>query len=99
MRAAAERLHVHVQTVRYRLGQLRELYGDELDDPVMRLELELALRAAALPARPAVRRRANSTRACSRVRSTTSSAPSTTPPRISARPATTVVSTTEPEAA
>jgi len=38
-----------VQTVRYRLGQLRELYGDDLDDPVMRLELELALRAATLP--------------------------------------------------
>jgi hypothetical protein len=49
VRAVAERLHVHVQTVRYRLGQLRDLYGDELDDPVMRLELELALRVAALP--------------------------------------------------
>jgi hypothetical protein len=44
-RPAAERLHVHVQTVRYRLGQLRELLGEEaLDDPEARLELALALR-------------------------------------------------------
>ena len=43
-RPAAERLHVHVQTVRYRLGQLRELLGDTLDDPLARLELALALR-------------------------------------------------------
>jgi DNA-binding PucR family transcriptional regulator len=33
--------------VRYRLGQLRELYGDELDDPRARLELALALRVGA----------------------------------------------------
>ena len=43
-RPAAERLHVHVQTVRYRLEQLRELLGDALDDPERRLELALALR-------------------------------------------------------
>jgi hypothetical protein len=43
-RPAAERLHVHVQTVRYRLGQLRELLGSALDDPRGRLELALALR-------------------------------------------------------
>lgn len=43
-RPAAERLHVHVQTVRYRLGQLRELLGPALDDPRGRLELALALR-------------------------------------------------------
>ena len=29
----AAELHVHAQTVRYRMGQLRELYGDRLDDP------------------------------------------------------------------
>lgn len=29
----AAALHVHPQTVRYRMGQLRELYGEELDDP------------------------------------------------------------------
>ena len=44
VRPAAERLHVHVQTVRYRLGRLRELLGDALDDPAARLELALALR-------------------------------------------------------
>ena len=26
-------LFVHAQTVRYRMGQIRELYGDALDDP------------------------------------------------------------------
>jgi hypothetical protein len=49
-RPAAERLHVHVQTVRYRLGQLRELLGDSLDDPRARLELALAVRALGLSA-------------------------------------------------
>jgi hypothetical protein len=43
-RPAAAALHVHVQTVRYRLGQLRDLLGDALDDPAARLELALALR-------------------------------------------------------
>lgn len=43
-RPAAERLHVHVQTVRYRLDRLRDLLGDALDDPQRRLELALALR-------------------------------------------------------
>jgi DNA-binding PucR family transcriptional regulator len=42
-RPAAAALHVHVQTVRYRLGQLRDLLGDALDDPRARLELALAL--------------------------------------------------------
>lgn len=45
LQTVAERLHVHPQTVRYRLGQLRELFGDALDDPQRRFELELALRA------------------------------------------------------
>jgi hypothetical protein len=43
-RPAAAALHVHVQTVRYRLGQLRDLLGDALDDPDSRLELALVLR-------------------------------------------------------
>jgi len=43
--AVAERLHVHPQTVRYRLGRLRELFGEQLEDPQRRFELELALRA------------------------------------------------------
>ncbi len=40
----AEDLHVHPQTVRYRVGQLRELFGDDLGDPERRFALELALR-------------------------------------------------------
>jgi PucR C-terminal helix-turn-helix domain len=43
-RTAAESLHVHVQTLRYRLGRLRDVFGDALDDPQRRLELALALR-------------------------------------------------------
>ncbi|HET9258225.1 MAG TPA: helix-turn-helix domain-containing protein [Pseudonocardiaceae bacterium] len=42
-RAVAEELHVHPQTVRYRLGQLRELFGPALDDPGTRAALLLAL--------------------------------------------------------
>ena len=41
----ARELGVHPQTVRYRTVQLRELLGDQLDDPDARFELELALRA------------------------------------------------------
>ena len=43
--AMARALHVHPQTARYRLARLRELLGDELDDPAARFELELALRS------------------------------------------------------
>jgi hypothetical protein len=45
--AIAAALHVHPQTVRYRMGRLRELYGERLDDPDARFELELALRSPA----------------------------------------------------
>ena len=41
--AVAAELFVHPQTVRYRMTQLRELYGDRLDDPRMILELTVAL--------------------------------------------------------
>ena len=34
---------MHPQTVRYRMGQLRELYGDRLDDPEFVLLLTVAL--------------------------------------------------------
>jgi hypothetical protein len=44
VRPVAESLHVHVQTVRYRLGQLHELFGPALSTPEFRLELALALR-------------------------------------------------------
>ena len=42
--AVAEVLHVHPQTVRYRLAQLRELFGPALESPGARFELLLALR-------------------------------------------------------
>ncbi|MFN2617677.1 MAG: PucR family transcriptional regulator [Thermoleophilaceae bacterium] len=42
----AHHLGVHPQTVRYRLNQLRELFGRRLEDPEQRLALSLALRAA-----------------------------------------------------
>jgi hypothetical protein len=47
-------LHVHQQTVRYRLARLRELLGAALDDPEARFELEVVLRAraAARPSSP-----------------------------------------------
>jgi hypothetical protein len=41
----AEALQVHPQTVRYRLAQLRELFGEKLEDPDARFELALAVRA------------------------------------------------------
>jgi DNA-binding PucR family transcriptional regulator len=43
--AMAGELHVHPQTVRYRVARLRELLGEDLDDPDARFELEIALRA------------------------------------------------------
>lgn len=48
--ATAGALHVHPQTVRYRLVQLRDAFGGALDDPLARLELALALRSR--PAEP-----------------------------------------------
>ena len=41
--AVAEELFVHPQTVRYRMGQLRELFGDDLEDPATVLALVIAL--------------------------------------------------------
>jgi hypothetical protein len=42
--ATAAALHVHPQTVRYRLAGLRDAFGGALDDPAARLELAVALR-------------------------------------------------------
>ncbi len=42
--AMARALHVHAQTARYRIARLRELLGEQLDDPDARFELEAALR-------------------------------------------------------
>jgi hypothetical protein len=47
----ATRLHVHPQTVRYRLRQATELFGDQLRAPDDRFELEIALRARAMSSR------------------------------------------------
>ena len=41
--AVAADLFVHAQTVRYRMTQLRELYGERLNDPQEVLELIVAL--------------------------------------------------------
>jgi PucR C-terminal helix-turn-helix domain len=45
--AMAAEMHVHPQTARYRSARLRELLGDQLDNPDARFELELALRGGA----------------------------------------------------
>jgi hypothetical protein len=50
-RVAAE-LFVHAQTVRYRMGQLRDLFGDRLEDPRTVLELTLALAVPQRAPRP-----------------------------------------------
>ena len=44
----ARAIHVHPQTVRYRLNQLRDLFGDDLDDPDARFELMVVTRARTL---------------------------------------------------
>jgi hypothetical protein len=43
--AMAAEMQVHPQTARYRIARLRELLGDQLDDPDARFELEIALRS------------------------------------------------------
>lgn len=44
VQAVAAALDVHPQTVRYRVRQLRDLFGERLEDPDARFELALALR-------------------------------------------------------
>ena len=59
--AVAADLHIHPQTVRYRMTQLHDLFGPALDDPAMRARMTLALawqrkpakRSAGTPERPA----------------------------------------------
>ncbi|MEV0319900.1 PucR family transcriptional regulator [Streptomyces sp. NPDC050658] len=41
----AQALHIHPQTVRYRLRQIAKQFGPALNDPDLRFELEIALRA------------------------------------------------------
>ncbi len=47
----AAALFVHPQTVRYRMGQLRELFGEDLLDPRVVEDLTVALAASRLPSR------------------------------------------------
>jgi hypothetical protein len=49
-RAVAHELHVHPQTVRYRMGQLHALFGSTLDSPEFRAQLMLALAWSGIPA-------------------------------------------------
>jgi hypothetical protein len=51
----AAELFVHPQTVRYRMGQLRELYGDRLEDPETVLALTVALGHGAVAGRNVAR--------------------------------------------
>ena len=44
--AVGAALHVHPQTVSYRMDRIREILGDRLDDPESRWELLLALKSA-----------------------------------------------------
>lgn len=46
--AAARRLKVHPNTLRYRLDRIREISGAELDDPETRLNLSVAMRVQGL---------------------------------------------------
>jgi len=41
--AVAAELHVHPQTVRYRMAQVREAYGDRLTDPDVVRDLVIGL--------------------------------------------------------
>ncbi|MFB6815280.1 PucR family transcriptional regulator [Streptomyces sp. NPDC056347] len=50
--AAARRLHVHPNTLRYRLRRARELFGVDPADPDVRLLAEIGLRLAARPKHP-----------------------------------------------
>jgi hypothetical protein len=42
----AELLHIHPQTVRYRMRKIEQTFGAELEDPEARFGIEVALRAA-----------------------------------------------------
>jgi DNA-binding PucR family transcriptional regulator len=52
--AMASALGLHQQTVRYRLGRLRDAFGPALDEPRDRLALRVALLGSAPLADPAV---------------------------------------------
>ena len=47
---AAKALHIHYNTLRYRLDSIREILGDALDHPQQRLAIEVALQISVLMA-------------------------------------------------
>ena len=49
VRAAATALHVHPNTLRYRIRRIQELTGMDLDDPATRLVVALTLRVPRTP--------------------------------------------------
>jgi hypothetical protein len=55
MRSAAELLHLHPNSLRYRIKRLTEIGGLDLDDPKLRLALQLLLEMAPEPGDPAGR--------------------------------------------
>ena len=48
---AAQALSIHVSTLRYRVGRLKELFSIDLDDAESRLALALAIRLQAIGGR------------------------------------------------
>jgi purine catabolism regulator len=50
---AARELGIHYNTMRYRVGKIREIVGDALDDPNQRLSIEVALQLYPLVGGPA----------------------------------------------
>jgi PucR C-terminal helix-turn-helix domain len=98
-KAVARQLHIHPQTARYRLRQLQSLFGETLDDPDSRFELEIALRARRLlgaassqgegsrPGSGMVAAPANPATDVTRARATSASRPDAlTPARINGKP-------------
>jgi DNA-binding PucR family transcriptional regulator len=53
MRAAAQSLNLHPNSLRYRVKRLTEIGGLDLDDPKLRLALQLLLEMAPEPSDPA----------------------------------------------
>jgi PucR C-terminal helix-turn-helix domain/GGDEF-like domain len=60
MRAAAKSLHLHPNSLRYRIKRLTEIGGLDLDDPKLRLVLQLSFEMAPEPGDPADHRHEDS---------------------------------------
>ncbi len=46
----ADHLHIHRNTLKYRLSRLREIVGDDLDDPDQKLRMQLSFHIINNPA-------------------------------------------------